>query len=61
MAGWKCPNLKVVKLQGCGIDKMVSLELPSLEDIDLWKNEIKDISFLQTSLSLTNLRFIDFS
>ena len=35
MAGWNCPNLKKIFLRFCGADKIGSLNLPSLESINL--------------------------
>ena len=39
MAEWKFPNLKLVSIRRCKIDKIGSLDLPSLEEINLSDND----------------------
>ena len=58
MADWNCANLKIVNLYDCEIEKIRSLELPSLEDINLFWNKIKDISPM-AGWKCPNLKIVD--
>ncbi len=60
MAEWECPNLKKVLLTGCEIKEIGNLNFPSLECIDLSKNEINDISPM-ADWKCPNCKIINFS
>ena len=42
MAEWKCPKLKIIDILRCGIEKIGNIFLPSLEEINLAFNRVKD-------------------
>ena len=54
----KFPNLKIAHFSNCQIEKVGSLNLPNLENINLSQNRIKDISFFQKTLALSQLKSI---